>query len=676
MIYQTGEILNQRYRVVKLLGQGGFGALYRVWDMTLARPCALKQNLDASADMQRQFLREAKILANLNHPNLPRVTDYFIDGTSQYLVMDFVDGQDLQEMLDDRNGSLPEDQVLPWIRQICDALTYMHSQKPPVIHRDIKPGNIKITSSGQAVLVDFGIAKVFDPKSKTTLGAQAVTPGFSPYEQYGKGATDARSDIYALGATLYTLLTAQEPPESVQRVTRDPLQPARQLNSQISIRVSAAIMRALQMDPTQRFQSAADFKAALNISPRVAPPARPAQATQTQPPFYSTGGISTGPSTRLPWVIVAILTVLTLVLVVLALFRRDGNTPPRPSPTQPAALLPATQPGSPSLAQETVTVVVAYGPSPTPVTLEYVVQIGDTCSEIAARYKVPVARVAALNDLPPDCGVIYAGQKLRIPDEIGALEASSTPQVTSTPAQPLSTQVSSADGMVQVYVPAGEFQMGSAQADAAAGQSEGPLHKVLLRAFWIDLTEVTNAMYAGCVKAGACRPPGESHSKTRTDYYDEPGFKDYPVIYVSWLDAQGYCHWTGRRLPTEAEWEKAARGSDARLYPWGAAPPAARTANFDSQVGDTTRVGSLLAGASPYGALDMAGNVAEWTADWYGADYYRVSEYSNPAGPEQGEFRVLRGGSWFNPARAMRSAFRLWNYPDLRSDTVGFRCAK
>jgi formylglycine-generating enzyme required for sulfatase activity len=218
--------------------------------------------------------------------------------------------------------------------------------------------------------------------------------------------------------------------------------------------------------------------------------------------------------------------------------------------------------------------------------------------------------------------------------------------------------------------------MGSAQADAAAGESEGPLHAVYLRAFWIDRTEITNAMYAACVKAGACRPPGESHSKTRADYYDEPGFDDYPVIYVSWQDAQGYCHWAGRRLPSEAEWEKAGRGTQARLYPWGETPPGARTANFDNQVGDTIRVGSLLAGASPYGALDIAGNVSEWTADWYGAGYYRLSEYSNPTGPDSGEFRVLRGGSWFNPARAMRAAFRLWNYPDLRSDTVGFRCAR
>ena len=206
---QQGEVIYQRYRIVKLLAQGGFGTLYRAWDTALGRPCALKENLDPSPGGQRQFLREAKILANLIHPSLPRVTDYFlVQGQSQYLVMDYVEGQDLQEMLEDRGSPLPEVRVQVWAGQICDALTYLHSQTPPVIHRDIKPANIKITPSGQAVLVDFGIAKVYDPKLKTTLGAQAVSPGYSPYEQYGKGKTDPRTDIYALGATLYTLLTA------------------------------------------------------------------------------------------------------------------------------------------------------------------------------------------------------------------------------------------------------------------------------------------------------------------------------------------------------------------------------------------------------------------------------------------------------------------------------------
>ena len=245
MILKQGTQIHDRYRIVKQLSQGGFGAIYRAWDTVLGRPCALKENLDTTPEAQRQFEREAKILADLSHPNLPRVTDYFfIPGQGQYLVMDFVEGQDLQAMLDQRGAPLSEIRVLPWIDQVCDALAYLHAQSPPIIHRDIKPANIQITSDGHAVLVDFGIAKFYDPGMKTTLGARAVTPGYSPHEQYGQGTTDERSDIYALGATLYTLLTGQEPPESINRVVRDPLIPPEQINQILSRGSSVVLKRA------------------------------------------------------------------------------------------------------------------------------------------------------------------------------------------------------------------------------------------------------------------------------------------------------------------------------------------------------------------------------------------------------------------------------------------------
>jgi eukaryotic-like serine/threonine-protein kinase len=250
-----GQIINNRFRTVKLLGQGGYGAVYRAWDTVLNRHCALKENLETSPEAQRQFIRETRILANLNHPNLPRVTDHFvIPGQGQYLVMDFIEGDDLQKMLDDHPGSpLPESQVLHWIEQVCDALEYLHSQN--IIHRDIKPANIRITPQGDAILVDFGIAKVYDSQMKTAVGARAVTPGFSPPEQYGQGSTDSRSDIYALGATLYNLLTAQVPTESLQRIVRD-RSLLRKLNPGISDSVKSTIRRAMQIDPDLRFQSA------------------------------------------------------------------------------------------------------------------------------------------------------------------------------------------------------------------------------------------------------------------------------------------------------------------------------------------------------------------------------------------------------------------------------------
>jgi len=160
MPLSAGHVLNKHYRIVTLLGQGGFGAVYKAWDLNLSTHCAVKENLDTSPEAQRQFEREARMLYNLRHPNLTKVSDYFVvQGQGQYLVMDFIEGQDLQEMLD-RNDALPQDQVFTWIDQVCDALVYLHSRQPPVIHRDIKPANIKITPQGEAVLVDFSIAKV------------------------------------------------------------------------------------------------------------------------------------------------------------------------------------------------------------------------------------------------------------------------------------------------------------------------------------------------------------------------------------------------------------------------------------------------------------------------------------------------------------------------------------
>jgi serine/threonine protein kinase len=156
MPFVSGEILNNRYRIVKLIGQGGFGAVYRAWDNSLNQPCAVKENLDTSQEAQRQFYREATLLASLRHSNLPRVTDHFlIPGQGQYLVMDFIEGQRLADLAACHGRGLTEAEVLPWLSQVCDALTYLHSQNPPVIHRDVKPQNIIVTPAGQAILVDF-----------------------------------------------------------------------------------------------------------------------------------------------------------------------------------------------------------------------------------------------------------------------------------------------------------------------------------------------------------------------------------------------------------------------------------------------------------------------------------------------------------------------------------------
>ncbi|MBN1976261.1 MAG: serine/threonine protein kinase [Anaerolineae bacterium] len=314
MTLSIGQVVDSRYRIVKLLGQGGFGAVYEAWDTRLERPCALKENLASSPEAEKQFGKEATILANLNHPNLPRVIDHFaVPGQGQYLVMDFVEGEDLQQMLD-RRGPLPEGEVLPWIAQTCDALAYLHGQPQPIIHRDVKPANIKIAPDGHPMLVDFGIAKLYDPALRTMLGARAITPGYSPPEQYGHGRTDIRSDIYSLGATLYALLTGEEPADSVERlIGAAALTPPKQLNPLISEPAAQVIMKALAAEPAQRFQSAEEFKRALTADSLVHSTVAPARSARPAPPAVG-ARVPPGPGVRPDSRAANILAILAMLL--------------------------------------------------------------------------------------------------------------------------------------------------------------------------------------------------------------------------------------------------------------------------------------------------------------------------------------------------------------------------
>jgi formylglycine-generating enzyme required for sulfatase activity len=266
------------------------------------------------------------------------------------------------------------------------------------------------------------------------------------------------------------------------------------------------------------------------------------------------------------------------------------------------------------------------------------------------------------------------------PVEPPSFEPTSTPfvPVVDAPVEPPSfeptstpgTKVRSKDGMEMVYVPEGEFTMGSTY--SYADTDERPVREVSLAAYWIDKYEVSNGQYQKCVNAGKCTKPSYTDSSTRSSYYGNAKYDNYPVVYVDWHQAKAYCEWAGGSLPTEAQWEKAARGKNGRKYPWGDESPNSNLVNYGEIKGDTTAVGSYPRGVSPYGAMDMAGNVWEWVLDWYGP--YDAAETNNPEGPGTGDYRVLRGGSWHFSNWGIRSAFRRYYSPTSTDYSIGFRC--
>ncbi len=342
MTLSEGMLLHERYRIHETLGQGGMGAVYHALDERLGVDVAVKENLFVNEAYARQFRREAAILASLRSTYLPRVTDHFeVAGNIQYLVMDYIDGEDLRQRLE-HFGPISERDVIVTGIVICEALNYLHSLDPKVIHRDIKPGNIRITPSGTVYLVDFGLVKMLHTEQSTTAGARAMTPGYSPPEQYGTSRTDPRSDIYSLGATLYAALTGEIPEDGLARIMGEVhLTPIRKHNGRISRPLAAVIEKAMAVQPADRFQSAEDFKQALlrvcealrikitnlTVTKPAALAAGAHRTTRPRPrvPFGSASFGKGSRTSRQSWM-VPLLVLLSLILLIFGVWSFTGFT--------------------------------------------------------------------------------------------------------------------------------------------------------------------------------------------------------------------------------------------------------------------------------------------------------------------------------------------------------------
>jgi eukaryotic-like serine/threonine-protein kinase len=615
-----GELLNKRYRIVSLLAEGSRGVTYRAWDVKDQRDYAIKEYLDPTLTTQRTFRAEARRLTRLSHPQLPTVRDHFSqEGMGQYLVSDYIEGVDLQTLLD-QYGVLPPDLITSWLQAACQPLAYLHEQEQ--LHLNVKPANIRLTPSGDLFLVDTGLPEL-------TL---AHAKGYGSPEQQAHGQVRAAADIYSLGATLYTLLTGQIPPPAPGRQSGlDELIPAREVNPDVEPYLSIVASRAMSLRPDTRYETVREFAQALNRPAGKPTPQRAHDLRRSEPvapvPVAATAGNGFHP---LRWKgryiqmrVILGLSMLLFLLIGMSVAVAYVNTSDR---------------------------------------FQTAVQVDATATMESA----VIAALTAIADTPT-------------PEP----EPSATPEPTPAPL------IDEATGMRMLYVPAGSFRMGREDGE----NNEQPARFVALDSFYIDQTEVTNGQYRVCVEAGTCSPPASPNATYHSSYYNSSQYDNYPVIFVNWYMARDFCEWRGVRLPTEAEWEKAAgynpETSTRQLYPWGNefdgvrlnfcdanCTLTKRTAQYNDGHRDTAPVGSYPDGRSPLGLYDMAGNVMEWVNDWYDGRYYRnATTDTNPMGPAEGTFKSIRGGSWLSAPDEVTVSHRFSYDPTVARANLGFRCA-
>jgi serine/threonine protein kinase len=653
----------KRYKILEQLGEGGMATVYRAYDTRLERDVAIKvirREVFTPVEMEmllKRFEREAKSLAGLSHPNIVPVIDYGDFEGAPFLVMIYVPGGTLKDLL---GKPIPWRDAIQQILPIARALEYVHDRD--IINRDVKPSNILLTEDGEPLLTDFGLVKLFEDQGKdvtniTGTGTGLGTPDYMAPEQWTGEAT-AQSDLYSLGVVLYEMITghrpytADTPAGILLKQANEPLPLPKTYVPDLPIDVESVMLKALAKDPKFRYADMHVFTDELEkllVGKKVSASTVKVERLREQ---------MTGEAERQP-----------------------APTTPTPIPSAPA-ITPSTHP--------------SYVPPPTPTPVPaprkrrnlvlpaiLTALIGGAillCGfggwylynnpEIfSAGFGVnPDMQVAASPTV-----IIHYQTATPPPDEIQPT-ATSTAMPSPSPEPALPDEITDDKGVPMRLVPAGEFTMGS---DDSIDIGSQPAHPVDLDAFYIDKFEVTNEMYAACVDTDVCRRPRQPGSITRPVYFTNPNYANHPVIYLDWWMANAYCKWRGARLPTEAEWEKAARGMEGRIYPWESQERECYNSNLAGCVEDTTPVDEYKQGRSPYGVYDMSGNVWEWTSSLFLPYPYDPDDgRENPTGTDK---RVTRGGSFHMfgvKSGTARSDTRFELDPSYYGAYVGVRCAR
>lgn len=650
-----GKVLDGKYRLEEKLGEGGMGTVYRARHVLIENELAVKvlhSHLVSDRHAVARFQREAMAAARIKHPNAIGVSDFGVtevddqQGEVVYIVMELFVGQSLREAIE-RKGLLSLERAVLIIRQVCLALEAAH--RSGVIHRDVKPDNIVIEKNGEGDLVkvlDFGIAKLLDSSTHGRLTRQGVIIGSPHYlspEQCQNLEIDARSDIYSIGVVLYEMLTGDVPfkaptPIAVAMLhaTEQPI-PVREKRPSIPEPVERVVMKALSKNPADRQQSALDLaeeveqackEAGVNILPLPGTVISSSfrESYELQPGFTHAGLVDS---------IVQALEFeqikATNGSLEAALNNRFQTTDSiSPDPDELSSNLDRSM----SQAQEIDITQTAYSlPSPRPEARRNYAVIVLTCVTILLGLTTIYLLLAPAPRPEP--------------------QAVTTPPTPVTPTAP--------EGML--LIPRGKFVMGSNRGE----KYERPAHEVTVASFYLDRTEVSNEDYKKFLDATKHRPP---KSWKNGKYPDGEGRR--PVTDVSWDDAMSYARWAGKRLPTEAEWEYAARGNQSLEYPWGNDWIADAAISKESKLTKPANIGSLLKGAGPFGNLDLAGNVWEWTAD----DYAPYPGNNEKIEPQLMRMKVIRGGSFKSDRRLLASYLRNMVKPEQTDSGLGFRCAK